>query len=481
MITFMLNQEVKQEHQISPNMTVLQYLRSHIYKTGTKEGCASGDCGACTAVLAEVKHGQLQYRSINTCITFVSSLHGKQLITVEDLRQGDQLHPVQQAMVEYHGSQCGYCTPGFIMSMFALVKNKPSANKQEIIESLAGNLCRCTGYRSILDAGLSLRSNQPLVDHFSANEKSTISQLKRLNQESASLTYGELKAYLPRTMKELAQIYSVNPSAKLVAGGTDLALEVTQQHKKIETLICLHLVEDMKVCFEKEGMLHIGANTNITDAAQALVRLFPDFSELLHRFASPQIRNLGTLGGNIANASPIGDIAPLFIALDAKLKLRCGNKTRTLPLEEFFVRYKITAQQKSEFIEQIQIPKLRKQDFFRAYKLSKRLDDDISAVCGAFNIEVNDSKVVSARVAFGGMAEIPKRAIQCERALIGNLWSQETIDSAMASLSKDFKPVSDFRASKAYRSTTAANMLQRLFIEYNYLNSQIETRVTTYV
>ena len=367
------------------------------------------------------------------------------------------------------------------MSMFALVKNKPSANKQEIIESLAGNLCRCTGYRSILDAGLSLRSNQPLVDHFSANEKSTISQLKRLNQESASLTYGELKAYLPRTMKELAKIYSVNPSARLVAGGTDLALEVTQQHKKIETLICLHLVEDMKVCFEKEGMLHIGANTNITDAAQSLVRLFPDFSELLHRFASPQIRNLGTLGGNIANASPIGDIAPLFIALDAKLKLRCGNKTRTLPLEEFFVRYKITAQQKSEFIEQIQIPKLRKQNFFRAYKLSKRLDDDISAVCGAFNIEVNDSKVVSARVAFGGMAEIPKRAIQCERALIGNLWSQETIDSAMASLSKDFKPVSDFRASKEYRSTTAANMLQRLFIEYNYLNSQIETRVTTYV
>ncbi|WP_341665727.1 xanthine dehydrogenase small subunit [Vibrio sp.] len=477
----MLNQEVKQEHQISPNMTVLQYLRTHIYKTGTKEGCASGDCGACTAVLAEVKNNHLQYRSINTCITFISYLHGKQLITVEDLCQDNQLHPVQQAMVDFHGSQCGYCTPGFIMSMFALVKNKPNASKQDILESLAGNLCRCTGYRSILDAVLSLRSNKSLVDNFSSSERNTVSQLAALNQEAASLRYDKLTAYLPRSTKELAKVYSVNPKAKLVAGGTDLALEVTQQHKKIDTLICLHLVEDMKVCFEKEDMLVIGANTNITDAAQALVNLFPDFSDLLHRFASPQIRNLGTLGGNIANASPIGDIAPLFIALNAKLKLRSGNNTRILPIEDFFVRYKVTAQQKSEFIEQIHIPKLQKHNFFRAYKLSKRLDDDISAVCGAFNIEIENNKIVSARIAFGGMAETPKRATQCESTLIGNAWSQETIDSATISLNKDFEPLSDFRASKEYRSVTAANMLQRLFIEHKYLNSQIETRVTTYV
>ncbi|GLT19411.1 xanthine dehydrogenase [Vibrio zhanjiangensis] len=481
MITFMLNQEVKQEHQISPNMTVLQYLRTQVKKTGTKEGCASGDCGACTVVLAEVKNGQLQYQSINACITFIASVHGKQLITVEDLKENDKLHPVQQAMVDYHGSQCGYCTPGFIMSMFALSKNIPNADKQDILQSLSGNLCRCTGYRSILDAALSLTSEQVLADHFSHLEQTTISQLEALIQKPASLKLGRLTAYLPRSVNELAEIYNVKPSARLVAGGTDLALEVTQLHRQIKSFICLHLVEDMKVCYEKNDTLYLGANSSITDAAQTLANHFPAFDELLHRFASPQIRNSGTLGGNIANASPIGDLAPLFIALNAKLKLRCKNKTRLLLLEEFFIRYKITALEKGEFIEQIQIPKLKAKNTFHAYKLSKRLDDDISTVCGAFNIEVQNNTVINARVAFGGMAETPQRAIHCENALIGNSWSQETIASAMTSLSQDFKPLSDFRASKEYRATVAANMLQRLFIETHYLKNQVETRVTFYV
>lgn len=481
MITFLLNQELRQESELSPNMTVLQYLRTQVQKTGTKEGCGSGDCGACTVVLGEVVEGKLQYRSVNSCLTFVSSLHGKQLITVEDLKNKDKLHPTQQAMVDFHGSQCGYCTPGFIMSMFALSKNKPAANKEDVMESLAGNLCRCTGYRPIVDAALSLVSNEPLMDQFVELEKTTVARLQTLAEQPASLSHGNLTAYLPRSINELADIYSANPKAKLVAGGTDLALEVTQFHREIETLINLNLVDDMKVCEESDDALHIGANVAISDAYQLLTTHYADFGELLHRFASLQVRNQGTLGGNIGNASPIGDAPPLLIALNAQIKLRRGKQSRIMPIEEYFISYKVTAQQESEFIEQIIIPKPKANETFRAYKLSKRLDDDISAVCGAFNIQIEDNKVIGARIAFGGMAATPKRATRCENALLGKEWNQANIDEAMSEIHNDFEPLSDFRASKEYRSLTAANMLRRFFIEQNLHNNQIETRVTSYV
>lgn len=482
MITFLLNQELRQESELSPNMTVLNYLRNQVNKTGTKEGCGSGDCGACTVVLGEVIDGQLHYRSVNSCLTFVSALHGKQLITVEDLQNSDRsLHPVQQAMVEFHGSQCGYCTPGFIMSMFALSKNKPAATKADVMESLAGNLCRCTGYRPIVDAALSLASNEPLMDQFTHFEQQIIAKLESIQAQPASLSFGKLTAYSPRSVDELAQLYVTNPKAKLVAGGTDLALEVTQFHREIETLISVNLVDDMKVCEQSDTNLHIGANVAISDAYQLLTQHYPDFGELLHRFASLQVRNQGTLGGNIANASPIGDAPPLLIALNAQIKLRRGQQTRIIPLEDYFISYKVTAQQESEFIEQIIIPKPGTDETFRAYKLSKRIDDDISAVCGAFNLRIEDNKVVNARIAFGGMAATPKRASHCENALIGQTWNEDTIQQAMQAINLDFEPLSDFRASKEYRSLTAANMLRRLFIEETQRNHQIETRVTSYV
>ncbi|MHC6528949.1 xanthine dehydrogenase small subunit [Vibrio sp. V39_P1S14PM300] len=482
MITFLLNQELRQESELSPNMTVLNYLRNQVNKTGTKEGCGSGDCGACTVVLGEVIDGQLHYRSVNSCLTFVSALHGKQLITVEDLQNSDRsLHPVQQAMVEFHGSQCGYCTPGFIMSMFALSKNKPAATKADVMESLAGNLCRCTGYRPIVDAALSLASNEPLMDQFTHFEQQIIAKLESIQAQPASLSFGKLTAYSPRSVDELAQLYVTNPKAKLVAGGTDLALEVTQFHREIETLISVNLVDDMKVCEQSDTNLHIGANVAISDAYQLLTQHYPDFGELLHRFASLQVRNQGTLGGNIANASPIGDAPPLLIALNAQIKLRRGQQTRIIPLEDYFISYKVTAQQESEFIEQIIIPKPGTDETFRAYKLSKRIDDDISAVCGAFNLHIEDNKVVNARIAFGGMAATPKRASHCENALIGQTWNEDTIQQAMQAINLDFEPLSDFRASKKYRSLTAANMLRRLFIEETQRNHQIETRVTSYV
>ncbi|KNH15023.1 xanthine dehydrogenase small subunit [Vibrio cyclitrophicus] len=481
MITFLLNQEIRREDNLSPNMTVLNYLRTKVNKTGTKEGCGSGDCGACTVVLGEVVNGQLQYRSVNSCLTFVSALHGKQLITVEDLQNRDRsLHPVQKAVVDFHGSQCGYCTPGFIMSMFALGKNKPDASKEDVMESLAGNLCRCTGYRPIVDAAMSLSTDQPLIDQFAELERNTIKKLESIQDTEANLRLGHLTAFSPKSTDELAKLFQAHPNAKLVAGGTDLALEVTQFHREIETLISVNLVEDMKVCEESDTDLIIGANLPISDSYALLKKHYPDFGELLHRFASLQVRNQGTIGGNVANASPIGDTPPLLIALNAKIKLRCGDESRTMPIEDYFISYKVTAQKESEFIEQIIIPKTSN-DSFRAYKLSKRLDDDISAVCGAFDIQIEDGKVSYARIAFGGMAATPKRAARCENTLLGKPWTDANIKLAMQELYNDFEPLSDFRASQEYRSLSAANMLRRYFIERQNKNNQIETRVTSYV
>ncbi|RJX75550.1 xanthine dehydrogenase small subunit [Vibrio sinensis] len=480
MITFLLNQEIRHEDNLSPNMTVLNYLRNQVTKKGTKEGCGSGDCGACTVVLGEVVDGALQYRSVNSCLTFISALHGKQLITVEDLQNNDSLHPVQKALVDFHGSQCGYCTPGFIMSMFALGKNKPNADKEDVMESLAGNLCRCTGYRPIVDAALSLSTDQPLIDQFAQLERETIAKLTEIQDTEATLALGNLSAFSPKTIDELATLYQAHPQAKLVAGGTDLALEVTQFHREIETLISVNLVEEMKRCEETDTDLIIGGNLPISDAYQLLKKHYPDFGELLHRFASLQVRNQGTIGGNVANASPIGDTPPLLIALNARIKLRCGSETRIMPIEDYFISYKVTAQQTSEFIEEIIIPKPTTASF-RAYKLSKRLDDDISAVCGAFDIQVKDGKVLKARIAFGGMAATPKRAIRCENALLGKPWTDANVKEAMDILHDEFEPLSDFRASQEYRSLTAANMLRRYFIEQQNKNNPIETRVTSYV
>lgn len=498
MITFLLNQTLKRETNISPNMTVLNYLRTELHKTGTKEGCGSGDCGACTVVLGELVDGKLQYRSVNSCLTFVSSLHGKQLITVEDLKNKQSLHPVQQALVDFHGSQCGYCTPGFIMSMFALSKNKPSADKEDVMESLAGNLCRCTGYRPIVDAALSLSSDQPLLDQFAELEQQTTAKLEKIESKTAPLVLGNLTSFSPTTTDELAELYERHPKAKLVAGGTDLALEVTQFHREIETLINVTGVADMKTIRETEQDIVIGANMPLSDCYATLAKYYPDFGHLLHRFASLQVRNQGTIGGNVANASPIGDTPPLLIALNARLKLRKGQQVREVQIDEYFINYKVTVQQESEFIEQIIIPKPddlennNDKQFFSAYKLSKRIDDDISAVCGAFNFTIENDVVVDARLAFGGMAATPKRADLCEKALIGKAWDKATVEAAMVKLAEDFEPLSDFRASKEYRSKTACNMLLRFFLEQqtkvmsqqnsnNFKQHSIETRVTSYV
>jgi len=480
-IQFLLNQTLRTEHTLDPNMTVLNYLREHCRKTGTKEGCASGDCGACTVVLGELIGDDIRYRTLNACLTFVSALHGKQLITVEDLKHNDQLHPVQAAMADCHGSQCGFCTPGFVMSLFALDKNHPAAyDKAATQEALAGNLCRCTGYRPIL-AAAEQAAAQHRPDHFDAAKSSTIEQLKAIAPtETAELASGDKRCLIPLTVTELAGVYEVHPNARLLAGGTDLALEVTQFHRELPTMIYVGNVRDLQTVETFDDRIELGAGAPLTDCYDALASEFPDFGELLHRFASLQIRNQGTLGGNIGNASPIGDSPPLLIALGARIVLRKGDQQRTLPLEDFFLDYKKTEQQPGEFIEKVVVPRLGDWQF-RAYKISKRLDDDISAVCAALSIRLDDATqtVTDVRFAFGGMAAIPKRAKTCEQALVGQPWNEATIDLACVALANDFTPLTDFRASQDYRLTTAQNLLSKAFMELK--SSTIETRVTAYV
>ena len=479
MIQFLLNRELRTEHALAPNVTVLQYLREHVGKPGTKEGCASGDCGACTVVVGELDGERVRYRTLNSCLTFVSSLHGKQLISVEDLKHQGQLHSVQQAMVDCHGSQCGFCTPGFVMSLFALQKNSNGFDKADTLEALAGNLCRCTGYRPIIDAAeQACCQKQP--DQFDAAEAQTVAQLKTIApRETAELNSGDKRCLLPLTVADLADLYAANPEARLLAGGTDLALEVTQFHRELPVMIYVGHIEAMKSVEITAEHIEIGAATSLSDCYAALAEEYPDFGELLHRFASLQIRNQGTLGGNIGNASPIGDAPPLLIALGAQIVLRKGNDTRSLPIEDYFLDYKVTARQEAEFIEKILVPRAQHNQAFRAYKVSKRLDDDISAVCAAFNLRIEDGVVQDARIAFGGMAAIPKRAAACEAALNGAAWYPEVIERACAALAEDFTPLSDFRASKEYRLLIAQNLLRKFFLELQA--PEVETRVTAYV
>ncbi len=479
MIKFLLNNEPHTLQNIDPNTSVLDYLREHLLHTGTKEGCASGDCGACTVVLGELDDSKLKYLAVNACIAPLGSLHGKQLITVEHLKHGDKLHPVQQAMVDCHGSQCGFCTPGFVMSMFAYRKTNAEPDRDLIVEALGGNLCRCTGYRPIIDAAVQMYE-PPLADQFTARAAETIQALKRINADDAEieLEANGKKYFVPSNVQVLAELLLRHPQAKLVVGGTDLSLEFTQFLREFEVLIYTGRVKEMLAVNDVDDAIEIGAAVSYSDCQAALIAQYPDLHELIERLGSRQIRNQGTLGGNIGNASPIGDMPPVLIALDAQLVLRKGDSTRTIAVADYFVSYKKTVQQPSEFIERIIVPKARPGYLFKAYKISKRLEDDITATLGVFYIKLEDSVVTDARVAFGGMAEIPKRAASCEQALQGQRWTAETIAAAMAALDNDFSPISDFRASAEYRMQTSKNLLQRLYLETESSAGQV--RVTHY-
>ena len=463
-INFVWENKICSASNPDPNETILNYVRLKLKKTGTKEGCAEGGCGACTVVLGELKNNNIIYKAINSCISFVPSLEGKELILVEDLvSKNGSLHPVQDAMIKYHGSQCGFCTPGFVMSLFAMYKNFSSYNYENIQDSISGNLCRCTGYRPIIDAAKSL-NNVSRSDKFYKNKKKTLNLLKKIRMENLSLKNGNKKYFSPKSINELQKIIKKNPNPIFLSGATDLSLIVTKERKEINNIISLNSIKELKFIKERNSNIEVGAATSLIEFELFIKKYYPDFNSILKRYGSVQIRNVATMAGNIATASPIGDTLPLLLSLDAKLVLQKESNKTILPLKNFFISYRKTRLKKGQFIHSIIIP-IFKKNIFKAYKISKRIDDDISSVCASFNLEIINKKIKKVKIAYGGMAPIPKRAINCEKILTNSLFSEETFKKAEKKLEKDFAPIDDMRASKDYRMEIAKNLLTKCFIE----------------
>ena len=462
-IEFILNDELIKINNVDTNVSVLNYLRIDKRLTGTKEGCASGDCGACTAIIAELKNNKLEYKAINTCIMFLYSLHGKQLITVEHL-SNSKLHPVQQSMVDNHGSQCGFCTPGFVMSMFGMYKDKVKPSNQNIDEYLAGNLCRCTGYNSIKKAAKKMYS-YGRKDKFSKNENKIIKLLKKIKHNDILISKNNNKFYIPLNLKNLIQYTQNNKQYKFVTGGTDIALEVTKKNNTINSLIYLGNNKDLNYIKIKKNYINIGSATPINKIIPILKKYYPSFAEMFDRYGSTQIRNVASIGGNLGSASPIGDSLPALLALNAKLILQSKNQ-RLLDIKKFFKAYRKTALKNKEFIKEIRIPIL-KNHIFKCYKISKRIDDDISSLFVAYLMKLKNNIIIDINIAYGGMDSIPNFAFKTQKYLIGKEFNLKNIDKSKQMIEKDFTPLTDVRASSTYRKLVSKNLMDRLFLEIN--------------
>ena len=475
-IEFLLNGTPKQCH-VPPDTSILTLLRDHLGITGTKEGCASGDCGACTVAINNPSDTQSRFLSVNACITPAHQLHGQHVSTVEGLATEGNLHPAQRAMIVCHGSQCGFCTPGIVMSLFTLHANqqqRPSPLTPETLEAtLGGNLCRCTGYRPIRDAALSMQDfswEAPLW--FDASQPAS-----HPLHVPESIAKSEPLFVQPTTLAELADARYRYPDARLVAGATDLWLESTQRLTALNQLIDITRVAELRqieeATFQAQPGWWIGAGVTYTQLEPLLNSHFPAFAHLLHRLGSQQVRNRGTLGGNIANASPSGDTPPVLLALNAWVELTSHVGTRQLLLNDFFIDYKKTALAADEVISRIFIPQLAESATLRVWKLSKRREDDITAVLGAFCYRVNQGVMEDVRIAFGGMAATPKRASQTEAALEGQPVSKASFQAAQQALAEEFQPMSDVRGSQYYREQAALNLLERLYLSLSSPNQEV--------
>ncbi len=447
-VTFLLNGETV-EVACHPTQTLLDWLREERGLTGTKEGCNEGDCGACSVMVTDDKGA----RALNACILFLPQLQGKAVRTVEGIAAPDgTLHPVQQAMVDHHGSQCGFCTPGFVVSMATAHLN----GRTDHNDVLAGNLCRCTGYTPIVRAAEAAEA-APVPDHM----RDVPLLLTPKTPGEAPQETGAAPPAAPETIEDLGNWCIAHPDGTLIAGATDVGLWVTKNFRDLGDVAFLNRCTELQQIVETEERLRIGAGVTMTDVMIAVQPHHPSYAELIRRYGSDQVRNAATIGGNIANGSPIGDNPPALIALGATLHLRRGNETRDLLLEDFFIDYGKQDRNPGEFVEAVSLPKSA--PALRCYKLSKRFDQDISAVCGAFNVTIEDGRVIAARIAFGGMAGTPKRAARAEAALVGRPWSFETIQAAAFALEEDFTPLSDMRASASYRMQAAQGQLRRYY------------------
>lgn len=451
-INFILNGEPRTEDSLSPTRTVLEYLREDCGLTGTKEGCAEGDCGACSIVM--VRNGSGRVEAVNSCLLTVGQLDGARVATVEGLSEkGGELEAVQSAIVSEDGTQCGFCTPGFVIALHALRHGGETVTDEVIHDALAGNLCRCTGYRSIVAAAHAATSQPAEPPAILANPAPAAGEL----YEASDQTF-----LAPTSLDALVTARAAHPDAPLLAGGTDLGLSFSKDRKAFPVTIHTQNVAELKRIEEDDTRISLGAAVTYTEAMERMEELFPSFAVLIRRIGSRQIRNVGTFGGNIGNASPIGDTPPCLIALDATLTLHGPKGARDTPLGSFFLDYRKTDLAPDEVIARISVPKLGADQVFRTYKVSKRYDQDISAVVGAFRLTIEDGTVAEARIAFGGMAATPKRAPACEAALVGQPWNEETARRAGAVVAEDFQPIDDHRATANYRLRVAANLFVRL-------------------
>ena len=457
---------------VAPDRTLQDVLREDLHLSATKEGCGEGDCGACTVVLGELVDGKLTHKAINSCIRLAHSVDGMAVYTAEDIAAPTgELHPAQEAMVLCHGSQCGFCTPGFVMSLFGMYQNTPHGKgitREQAQVDLSGNLCRCTGYRPILDAAQHM-GDLPLPDGCTVDTDATVAALKALKKIPATDT-----PYLrPTTLPALLQARAARPKAQVVAGCTDVGLWVTKQHKRFEQVLDVTAARELQRVETYQHHIAIGAAVSLTDAFAALVKERPQLKTFSQRFAGLPVRNSGTLGGNVANGSPIGDSMPLLIALGASVVLMRWKKTaaggeiahRELRLEDLYTGYRTNVMRPDELVAWIKVPRPTKDEKLAVYKISKRFDDDISAICLAIRLEIAGGVVRSASIGAGGVAATPARARRTEAALLGQPWTEDTVMAAMDTLRGEFQPISDMRASAAYRHTVLGNLLRRFWLE----------------